>query len=249
MTDAADAIFKALADPVRREILDRLRDGPLTTGALCAPFAQTRFGVMKHLDALEAAGLILVERRGRERWNHLNGAALAAPLTRWLTPFQRQWAGRLGALKQHLESDMSPKTFVEIRQAVSLAAPPARVFEALTREIGDWWPFRQAKQGARLTVAPEIGAALVEQGADGHAAIWAQIEEIQPPSRLYFSGRFAMVGAVAGRVHFDLAAEGAGCRLEVAHQAVGAIAEEAEASFRAGWRELLEKALPAHLAR
>ena len=246
MTERDDLVWRALADPVRREILDRLRDGPQTTGALCAPFAQTRFGVMKHLDALEAAGLIAIERRGRERWNYLNGAALQAALTRWLTPFQRQWADRLGALRRHMEGDMKP--FVEIRQSVSLPAPPARVFSALTREIGDWWAFRQTA-GGRLSLQPEIGAPLIETGADGHAAIWARIEEIQPPGKLYFSGRFAMVGAVAGRVHFDLVSEGDGCRLTVAHQAVGAIAEDTEASFGAGWRELIERALPAHLAR
>ena len=246
MTDAADAVFKALADPVRREILDRLRDGPQTTGALAAPFAQTRFGVMKHLDTLEAAGLILIERRGRERWNHLNGAALEAALTRWLTPFQRQWSARLGALKQHLEDSM--QNFVEIRQSVSLSAPRERVFRALTRDIGAWWAFRQTGQGASLSVEPEIGAQMIERGADGHQAIWARVEEIQPPARLYLAGRFALVGAVAGRVHFDLSEDGAGCRLDVAHQAVGAISPEAQASFTQGWRVLLHEALPAHLA-
>ena len=248
MTEDDDPVWKALADPSRRAILDRLRDGPLTTGALCAPFAQTRFGVMKHLDALEAAGLIGVERRGRERWNHLNGAALQAALTRWLTPFQRQWADNLSNLKQHLEDGMGDKSLVEIRQAVSLPAPRERVFAALTREIGVWWSFRQTGDGGRLQLKAEIGAEMIETGPDGHAAIWARIEEIQPPSRLYLSGRFALVGAVAGRVHFDLIPETQGCRLTVLHQAVGAISEEAQAQFVQGWRHLLDDALRAHLA-
>jgi len=63
--DRSDAVWKALADATRRTILDELRSKPRTTGDLCRLFAMTRFGVMKHLRALEEAGLVLVERRGR----------------------------------------------------------------------------------------------------------------------------------------------------------------------------------------
>ena len=254
MREPDDLIWKALADPVRRALLDALRDGPRTTGALAAPFAQTRFAVMKHLDTLETAGLIRVERRGRERWNHLNGAALERALGRWLTPFQRLWSGRLAALSQFLtqEPAMSDASdlFVEIRQEVELPASPERVFDALTRDLGRWWtaPFRQAGAASRLELAPEIGAAMIERGPGGHEVVWARVEEIQPPLKLYLSGRFSMLGAVAGRIHFDLAPSGAqGCRIVVAHQAVGGIAAETRARFAEGWRELIDRRLRAHL--
>ena len=68
-----DPVFKALAHHRRREILDLLKDGPRTTGALCEMFpGMDRCTVMQHLKVLEAADLLIVERRGRERWNHLN---------------------------------------------------------------------------------------------------------------------------------------------------------------------------------
>lgn len=71
--DDFDRIFKALAHGVRRQILDDLKDQPLTTGALCDHFADLdRCTVMQHLKVLEEAGLVIAERRGRERWNHLN---------------------------------------------------------------------------------------------------------------------------------------------------------------------------------
>ena len=72
-----DKVFKALAAPARRLILDRLRDRPLTTGALCADFpGLDRCTVMQHLKVLEEAELVIAERRGRERWNHLNAAPI-----------------------------------------------------------------------------------------------------------------------------------------------------------------------------
>lgn len=81
-------VFKALADPTRRALLELLRPGPRTTGELCAAFPQlTRFAVIKHLGVLEQAGLVFVRPRGRERWNHLNPAPLHDLYDGWLRAF------------------------------------------------------------------------------------------------------------------------------------------------------------------
>lgn len=141
-------------------------------------------------------------------------------------------------------------SIVDIRQEVELPATPERVFRALTNEIGRWWtsPFRQTGPDSRLELIPEIGAPMIEYGPGGHEAIWGRIEEIQPPAKLYLSGRFAMLGAVAGRIHFDLQPIGdKSCRLTVMHQAVGPIAEPIREAFAAGWRELIDRRLRAHL--
>jgi DNA-binding transcriptional ArsR family regulator/uncharacterized protein YndB with AHSA1/START domain len=257
MQDIDEAIWKALGDHVRRTILDQLRDGPKTTGALAALFEQTRFGVMKHLDVLEGAGLIAVERRGRERWNYLNAPALKSALDRWLTPFQHLWTNRLAALAQAIEETSRMSTaqtpqFLDIRQEVELAAPMDAVFAALTKNIDRWWlsPYRQTGAESRLELLPVIGSAMIEESLDGrHKAIWARVEEVHEPHLLYLSGRFAVTGAVAGRIHFDLKAEGeTGCRLTVSHQAFGAIGEETQGHFTEGWRDLLDRRLRAFLA-
>ena len=99
-----DRVWTALADGSRRQILDLLRGGPLTTGELCGHFEVTRFAVMKHLKVLEGAGLVLVERRGRERRNHLNPVPLQAIYRRWIRPFERLPADRLLRIKQLAES-------------------------------------------------------------------------------------------------------------------------------------------------
>jgi DNA-binding transcriptional ArsR family regulator len=128
-----DLIWKALADPTRRSILDMLRFGPLTTGDLADQFDQSRFGVMKHLDVLHECGLLSVERRGRERWNYLNAARLKEEVDRWLTPFQTQWANRLNHLREHMEEASrvpekvrSPRP--QVRQETELPAAVDRVF-------------------------------------------------------------------------------------------------------------------------
>jgi DNA-binding transcriptional ArsR family regulator len=82
-----DPVWKALAEPHRRSILDRLRDGPKTTGELVRPFDLSRFAVMKHLRVLERAALVVVRRRGRERWNYLNPVPIQTIYERWITPY------------------------------------------------------------------------------------------------------------------------------------------------------------------
>jgi DNA-binding transcriptional ArsR family regulator len=98
-----DPVWKALADPSRRRILDLLRAGPRTTCDLCASFESTRFAVMKHLRVLEQAGLVSVRRTGRERWNYLNPIPIQTIYERWLTPYAALWAGELLDLKRSVE--------------------------------------------------------------------------------------------------------------------------------------------------
>ena len=81
-----DAIFKALANGKRRQMLDAIRHAPLTTGALCEKFPEMdRCTVMQHLKVLEDADLIIPRREGRERWNHLNALPIQAIHDRWIS--------------------------------------------------------------------------------------------------------------------------------------------------------------------
>ena len=99
-----DRIFKALSAGVRRQILDDLRDQPLTTGTLCAHFPDLdRCTVMQHLKVLEDADLVTVVRRGRERWNHLNPLPIHDIHERWIGPHAARAVGMLARLKVDLE--------------------------------------------------------------------------------------------------------------------------------------------------
>ena len=104
LSDRFDRTFKALAAPVRRQILDQLRDRPLTTGMLCAQFPELdRCTVMQHLKVLEEADLVIAERRGRERWNHLNPLPIHDIHERWIGPHAALATARLAKLKRELE--------------------------------------------------------------------------------------------------------------------------------------------------
>jgi DNA-binding transcriptional ArsR family regulator len=101
-----DTVFKALADPTRRSLLDRLyeSDGQ-TLSALEGRLPMTRFGVMKHLRVLEDAGLVVTRRRGREKLHFLNPVPIRQVYDRWVSKYAEPWAATLSGLKRELEED------------------------------------------------------------------------------------------------------------------------------------------------
>lgn len=104
ISDDYDRTFKALGHRVRRQILDDLRDQPLTTGTLCTHFPELdRCTVMQHLKVLEDADLVIPVRKGRERWNHLNAAPIQEIHERWIGPHAANAAARLVKLKRDVE--------------------------------------------------------------------------------------------------------------------------------------------------
>ena len=101
-----DAVFKALADPTRRQLLDELfaRDGQTLT-ELEARLPMTRFGVMKHLKVLEEANLVTTKRRGREKLHFLNTVPIQLVHDRWVSKYAEPWAATLSGLKRRLEDE------------------------------------------------------------------------------------------------------------------------------------------------
>ena len=99
-----DAVFKALANGKRRQMLDAIKDAPLTTGALCERFAEMdRCTVMQHLKVLEEAGLVVAKREGRERWNHLDALPIKRIHDRWISEYATHAVSILDRLKSDLE--------------------------------------------------------------------------------------------------------------------------------------------------
>ena len=107
-----DEVFRALADPTRRALLDELfREDGQTLGALEARFAMTRFGVMKHLRLLEEAGLVVTRRHGREKHHFLNPVPIRLIHDRWVSKYTEPWVAALGELKNRLENKTMVKVF------------------------------------------------------------------------------------------------------------------------------------------
>lgn len=106
MADEMDLVFKALADPSRRELLDRLHAAPgQTLGALASGLDMSRQAVSQHLTLLEAANLVSSVRRGREKLHYLNPVPIHEVASRWIAKFERPRLGALAALKQRLEGE------------------------------------------------------------------------------------------------------------------------------------------------
>ena len=98
-----DAVFKALASPTRRSLMDLLKRQPQTTGQLCAAMPELdRCTVMQHLAVLTDAGVVVAHRRGRERWNHLNVVPIVAIQRRWLDDYSATATGLLGDLAERV---------------------------------------------------------------------------------------------------------------------------------------------------
>lgn len=253
MDDAFAPIWKALADPTRRRLLDLLRDGPKTTGALAAAFpALSRFAVMKHLGVLGEAGLVVVRPRGRERWHYLNAVPLQRLYERWVSAYQSQWAASLLDIQRAAEAgrragEEASVEPVQIEQEVIIAAAPERVFAALV-EPDAWWHLRYARTPNRITLEPMLGGRFLQRfDGDDTGVLWAVVTWFEPGKRLVLSGTLDMAGAVAGTATFDLEPHADGTLLKLRHEAVGPIAAETRSSYTAGWNALLGERLKAYV--
>ena len=109
MTEDLDQIWKALADETRRTILDFLRTGPKPTTAIVEQFPKlSRFAVMKHLDVLRQAALVVTREEGRQRINSLNAVPIRMIYERWVSKYEGIWANALLRIKEAAEGTASP---------------------------------------------------------------------------------------------------------------------------------------------
>jgi DNA-binding transcriptional ArsR family regulator len=103
--ETCDRVFRALSSATRRQILDLLKDHPRTTGQLCTHFGDLdRCTTMQHIGVLENAGLIVAQRKGRERWNHLDVLPIKLIHDRWIGDYARSSVDLLATLKADLET-------------------------------------------------------------------------------------------------------------------------------------------------
>ena len=154
-----DAVFKALSDPTRRDLLDELfREDGQSLGALEARFEMSRFGIAKHLKLLEEAGLVVTRRRGRQKLHFLNPVPIRLIHDRWVSKYAEPWAAALSDLKSRLESPME-KIF-----EIYIKTTPERLWEAITNsEIRSKYQFgrtsasQTGRRGPGSKCAPKAG--------------------------------------------------------------------------------------------
>jgi uncharacterized protein YndB with AHSA1/START domain len=227
-----DAVFKALADPTRRGLLDELRreDGQ-TLSALEARLPMTRFGVMKHLRVLEDAGLVVTKRRGREKLHFLNPVPIRLIHDRWVSLYTEPWAATLTGLKRTIEEQTMEKVF-----EIYIKTTPERLWQAITDPqmrsrytfgVGvqsDWTP------GSSYEAAHPAGGLLMS----------GENLEVDPPRKLVqsFEAKWSEDVTAEGtsRVTWEIEPVEDSCRLRVIHDQLH---EGANEEIYGGWPMIL----------
>jgi uncharacterized protein YndB with AHSA1/START domain/DNA-binding transcriptional ArsR family regulator len=209
-----DEVFRALADPTRRSLLDELfsEDGQ-TLSALEGRLTMSRFGVMKHLRVLEEAGLVVTRRRGREKLHFLNAVPIRLIHDRWVNKYTEPWVAALSDLKQDLEQ----KTMEKIYE-IYIKTTPERLWEAITN------PDMRRKYTFGIGVVTDWKAGSHYAGvtpASPSPIIEGEILEIDPPRRLVQSFRALWSDDVksegTSRVTWEIGPVGDSCCLTVTH--------------------------------
>ena len=254
--DETGGVWKALADPTRRAILDLLRERPRTTGELVTAFPTvTRFAVMKHLTTLEQAGLVVARRDGRQRWNHINAVPLRQAYERFLRPYadaDAQTLLRLADAVAETEQPMSTTTSdiavttMDNEFDITIPAPREKVFAALTDGMGAWWPHRFVTD-SQVHLEAQIGGRFFEDYGNGNGALYATVTAIRRPEQVILSGPMGMTGPVASVMIFDLDETGDQTVVRLSHKGIGDISAETKSNYEQGWRDVFE-ALRDHLA-
>jgi uncharacterized protein YndB with AHSA1/START domain len=226
-----DDVFKALADPTRRGLLDELfRQDGQTLGSLEAGLPMTRFGVMKHLRVLEHAGLVTTRKRGREKLHFLNAVPIRLVHDRWVSKYAEPWASGLSGLKRRLEEEAMEKVF-----EIYIKTTPERLWQALTdSELRSKYNFGVGVESDWSPGSPYKAAAGSFAIAEGENL------EVDPPRRLVQSFN-ALWGddvrsEATSRVTFDIEQVEDSCRLTVTH---GQLGERANEQLYGGWPMIL----------
>ena len=227
-----DEVFRALADPTRRALLDELfREDGQTLTALEERFEMSRFGVMKHLKLLQEAGLVVARRRGREKLHYLNPVPIRLIHDRWVSKYAEPWAAALSGLKTEVEKQMEKVFEIYIRTT------PERLWEAITDPeirakynfgagvISDWKP------GSRMEMGAPKATSLLGEG---------EVVEVDPPRRLVHTMRALWDDDVKAegftRVTWEITPIGDSCRLLLTHDQ---LREGANEQIYGGWPMIL----------
>lgn len=235
-----DAVFRALADPTRRRLLDELlRENGQTLRALEAQFTISRIGVMKHLDVLEGAGLIVTKKRGREKLHFLNPIPIRQVHDRWIDKYTAPMAAGLIGLKHELErTTMDNGTAMQKVFEIYIQTTPERLWDAITNPeirakynfgasvVTDWQPGSPIKMGVAAAGDMLLG--------DG------EVLEAVPPLRLVHTLRALWGDDVKAegfsRVTWEIEQVEDSCRLTVTHDQ---LREGANSQLYGGWPMIL----------
>ena len=245
-----DDVFRALADPTRRSLLDELfRQDGQTLSALEQRLPMTRFGVMKHLRVLEEAGLVMARKQGREKLHYLNPVPIRLVHDRWVSKYAEPWAARLSRLKTDLEDRTMEKVkTVSWADGTAPVAAGTAVFEVFIKTTPErlWEAITDPEQRRKYSFGVEARSDWTP-GSEYTAGIPGVVDiaagrniEVDPPRLLVqtFDALWSEEVKAQGttRVTWEIEPVGTSCRLTVTHDQLPA---DANAELYGGWPMIL----------
>jgi len=245
-----DEVFRALADPTRRSLLDELleRDGQ-TLSSLEQRLPMSRFGVMKHLKVLEAAGLVKTKRRGREKLHFLNPVPIRLVHDRWVSKYAEPWAAGLSGLKKRIEEEPTMDTDTQEKSGKRpwTAEPTEKVFEIyikttperLWEAITDPELRRKYNFGASVSSDWTLGSRY-ELAAGEMPLGEGENLEVDPPRRLVQSFNAVWSDEIkaegTSRITWEIEQVADSCRLTLTHDQ---LREDSSGELYGGWPMIL----------
>jgi len=252
--DKENIIWKALSDPTRRMLLDILHSGPKTTGELSERFKMTRFGIMKHLKILEDAGLLIVKREGKYRWNHLNVTPIQTIYERWVKPFEGLWAEKALNLKNIVEKKgeytMPNLNSIQVEVEITINKSKQHVWDAIINETGSWWHKDfYAIENSKIILEAFAGGRLYEKADNGNEGLWYVVSAIYPADSIEFVGhlRPEYGGPATSLLKLSLSENNQVTTLRISDSLFGVVDEANKQSVDSGWKLLFTDGLKKYL--
>jgi len=245
-------IWKALADPTRRTILNLLKKAPHTTGEISLQFTDlSRYAVMKHLGVLEKANLITIRREGKFRWNHLNTEPIQQTYEQWVSSLiqLRMLTGQTSDEMSQSEKTITTTTvFIEVKIKVE----KLRVWEALTKEISNWWKkdFNNNSKTINFVLESKLGGLMYEDAGKNEGLVWASIIALDAPNSLQLKGHlspehggpaisFTKIELISETTHSTI--------LKLSDTIFGSISSKLQTDLSVGWKAIFEQGLKPYL--
>jgi DNA-binding transcriptional ArsR family regulator len=231
-------VWRALASPWRRRLLDLLREAPATTGTLASQLPElSRFAVMQHLGVLVDAGIVVAERRGRDRVNHLNPLPLRQWYERWVQPLADSGSAELLALKRAVEKGepamsgtIEPIRTVRLTYELRIKSTAARTFEVMTQQTLDWFPHTYGgERTQRVVIEPRVGGLHYEDWGNSTGHLYGHVTVYDPPFRWATRGRLG--GGTILDTDYSLSEQAGEVIVRVTKVAVGPFSDEEAAGI------------------
>lgn len=238
-----DLLFRALADPSRRRVLDLLKARPGTTvGELTERFDFSRFAVMKHLRILQESGLVVPRREGRVKRLYLNAVPIQTIHDRWISRYSALWAAQLTSLKYHLEGEGTPMptaTMVRHVHVVHIRTTPEKLWEALSRPEHTRLYYYGMDIATELRAGTPIEYLRAEPDGSVKKVIAGTVLEVDAPCRLVHSFAFQDKQDAPTRVSYAIEQVGELVRLTVTHEGFEGETETYQL-VRGGWTPIID---------